>query len=81
VLYPLDHLVLTDRIILELPDELWGWGILTINFLGPSPCCGLELLPSDHKVCLPVLYPLDHLVLTDRIILELPDGLRSKAYF
>jgi len=23
---------------LELPDILWGWGVLTENILSPSPC-------------------------------------------
>jgi len=27
--YPLDHDVLVERIILELPDEVYGQGILT----------------------------------------------------
>jgi hypothetical protein len=34
--YPLDHEVLVQKIILELPDELRGRRILTDNI--PSPC-------------------------------------------
>jgi hypothetical protein len=36
--YPLDHEVVLDRIISELPDELWGRGILPENILSPIPC-------------------------------------------
>ena len=35
--YPLDHDVFVERIILELPDELRGRGILTENILSPRP--------------------------------------------
>jgi hypothetical protein len=36
VSYPLDHVILVDRTILELSDELWGRGILTENILSPN---------------------------------------------
>jgi hypothetical protein len=49
-------------------DELWGRGILTENFLA-----GGRSRTAERWVAGPSSYPLDHEVVVERIILELPD--------
>ena len=73
---PLD---IVERIILilELRYELWGQGILTENFLNRSPC--RRFRTAEPWVGGPSSYPLDHDVLVERIILELPDEVRSRG--
>jgi hypothetical protein len=68
--YPLDHEFLVWRIILilEFPDELWGRGILTENYLIPS-----WFRTADPWITVPWSYPLDHEGFVMRKILELPD--------
>jgi hypothetical protein len=58
------------RLILELRDKLLSQGILTEKFPAPSSC---RSRTAEVWITGPSSYPLDHEVLVDRIISDLPD--------